>query len=130
MKRIIFIILGISCVVLGTIGIILPILPTTPLFLSAAWFFARSSSKFHRWLLYHPVMGEYIRDYVEKKGIKRKVRARAITILWASMILTMLIVQRPLVVGILSTIGALVTVYIFSLRILPPATAEERPDSA
>lgn len=130
MKRIIFIILGILCVVIGTIGVILPILPTTPLFLSAAWFFARSSDRFHRWLLFHPVMGEYIRDYVEKKGIKRKVRTRAITILWTSMILTMLIVQRPLVVGILTTIGALVTLYIFSLRILPPLPSQERPDSA
>lgn len=130
MRRIIYSILGILCVIVGMIGILIPVLPTTPLLLSAAWFFARSSDRFHRWLLYHPVMGEYIRDYVEKKGIKKKVRKRAIMILWTSMLLTMLIVQRSVVTGILSTIGALVTLYIFSLRVLPPAPPEEQPDGA
>lgn len=75
-------------------------------------------------------MGEYIRDYLEKKGIKRKVRTRAIAILWTGMILTMVIVQRPVVVVILAIIGSLVSLYIFSLRVLPPLSSKGHPDSA
>ena len=50
-------------VVLGVIGIFLPVLPTTPFLLLAAACFARSSPRFYQWLINHRQLGPWIRDY-------------------------------------------------------------------
>lgn len=66
---------GIACVGLGSAGIVLPLVPTTPFLLLAAACFAKSSDRFHAWLLAHRRFGPVIRNYREKGGITRKTRA-------------------------------------------------------
>lgn len=127
MKKYLYLALGIFCLIAGIIGIVLPILPTTPLFLASAWCFARSSEPFHRWLLHHHLFGKYIRDYVEHRAVRRQARRRALILLWSGMLLTILLVQKPLVAGILILIGSAVTFHILRLRLLPE---EGQPDEA
>lgn len=127
MKKYLFMSLGILCLLAGTIGIVLPVLPTTPLFLSAAWFFARSSEPFHQWLLNHRWFGKYIRDYVEHRAVRKSARIKALILLWSGMLLTMALIQKPLVAGILALTGFAVTFHILHLRVLPE---EELPDKA
>jgi uncharacterized membrane protein YbaN (DUF454 family) len=55
--------LGWSSLGMGVLGVFLPLLPTTPLVLLAAFFFSRGSERLHRWLVEHPAMGRYIRDW-------------------------------------------------------------------
>ncbi len=68
MKRTILIIIGWLAVVLGTLGVFLPLLPTTPFILLAAWCFARSSPRFHHWLLYRSWFGGYLRHWQKTPG--------------------------------------------------------------
>ena len=55
--------LGLICVALAVIGIALPLLPTVPFLLLAAFFFARSSSRLHSWLITHKTFGPLILDW-------------------------------------------------------------------
>jgi uncharacterized membrane protein YbaN (DUF454 family) len=75
---------GTICLVLGAIGIVLPILPTTPFLLASAACYYKSSSKMHRWLIHNKWFGEYIRNYQEGKGIPRKTKITALTVLWVT----------------------------------------------
>ena len=71
------ILIGISIV-----GIFLPVLPTTPFLLLAAGLYAKSSIKFYNWLINNRILGKYIKNYREGKGIPLKVKIIAISILW------------------------------------------------
>ncbi len=72
LKRRLYLFMGFLSVVIGVLGIILPILDTTPFMLFAAFCFARSSPKWHRWLLNHPIFGAYIRAFRDKRGLTVK----------------------------------------------------------
>ena len=76
MKQKLFVVLGVLNVVLGTAGIFLPLLPTTPFLLLAAYLFARSSERWHAWLLSHKHLGPYIHAFRNKTGltVTQKVR--------------------------------------------------------
>ena len=82
LKRYALIAAGSVCVALGAIGVVLPLLPTTPFLLLAAACYIRSSPRFYHWLISNRVLGAYIRDYLSGAGIP--VRAKVITIglLW------------------------------------------------
>lgn len=60
---------GILCTAVGVVGMFLPLIPTTGPLLLAAFFFARSSPRLHRWLTTHPRFGRFISDFHEGRGI-------------------------------------------------------------
>lgn len=76
MKQRILIILGFINVGLGTAGILLPLLPTTPFLLLAAFLFAKSSRRWNEWLLGHRVLGPYIHAFRSKSGLTRVQKIR------------------------------------------------------
>ena len=83
---------GTVCLVLGAIGIFLPILPTTPfLLLSAACYF-RSSERMYNWLLGNRWFGKYIKNYREGKGIPLKTKVLAVAVLWAGILYSAIMV--------------------------------------
>lgn len=75
---------GCLSVALGVIGIFLPVLPTTPFLLLAAACFARSSQRFYLWLVMHPQLGPWIRDYLDGQGLPLKGKVWALALMWSS----------------------------------------------
>ena len=78
--RIIFIVAGCIAVILGTIGVVVPGLPTTPFVLLASWCFYKSSPRLQAWLL-QSFLGKYIRDYKEKGGLTTRKRLYIIALM-------------------------------------------------
>ena len=76
MKRLMLVGLGFLMVALGTAGIFLPLLPTTPFLLLAAYLFARSSKRWHSWLLSHRYFGPYIHAFRNKTGLTPSQKLR------------------------------------------------------
>jgi uncharacterized membrane protein YbaN (DUF454 family) len=73
-KRQLFLVAGLSCVALGTVGIFLPILPTVPFMILAAFCFARSSPALEARLLNHPQYGHHLVAWREKGIVSRKAK--------------------------------------------------------
>ena len=120
--------LGWICVVLGVVGIFLPLLPTTPFILLAAWCFAKSSPRFHRWLTSHPKLGPIVHTWQSGEGISRALRNRVLAVMWASMLLSMWIVGKWWSVALLSSIGAAVSIYILRQPIAKPTPLASTED--
>ena len=64
-----------------TLGVFLPLLPTTPFILLAAWCFARSSPRFHHWLLYHSWFGGYLRHWQKYRAMPPGAKPRAVVMI-------------------------------------------------
>ncbi len=75
--RFVWLILGLISIGLAVIGIVLPLLPTVPFLLLAAFFFARSSERLHHWLLTHPTFGPFIDDWNQSGAIRPKAKRLA-----------------------------------------------------
>lgn len=84
--RILYIFLGTFSLVLGIIGIFLPVLPTTPLLLLTAYCYYRGSSRLYEWLMNQPVLGKHIENFRENRIIPRKVKVCTLLLLWSSLL--------------------------------------------
>jgi len=72
-------ILGWTCVALGFIGVALPLLPTTPFLILAAFAFGKSAPQLKQWLLDHPIFGGPIRDWEANGAIRPRIKILACT---------------------------------------------------
>ena len=84
--RYLYILFGTFCLVMGIIGIFLPVLPTTPLLLLTAFCYYRGSDRLYDWLMSHPYLGQHIKRFREHRIIPRKAKAYILTMLWASLL--------------------------------------------
>ena len=114
--RALLIVVGTVAVLLGIVGVFLPLLPTTPFLLLAAWCYARSSKRFYAWLLAHRCLGPYIRNYGEGKGMTRRAKTSTLALLWVAIVVTAVFaipywwMQLPLM-----AIAAAITFYLLRL---------------
>ncbi len=82
LKRGFFVVLGSIFLCLGAVGIVIPILPTTPFLLLSAACYYKGSERLHHWMLENRLFGSYIRNYKEGKGIQLRVKVFIISFLW------------------------------------------------
>ena len=101
----------------GILGIVVPILPTTPFLLLAAACFVRSSQSFYNWLLNNRLLGIYISSYVQGKGMPRRVKVFTIVLLWTTIGLSMWLATQDVVIRVILVLVAVgVTIHIILIK--------------
>ena len=113
MKKSILLIVGWSCVGLGFIGIFVPGIPTTIFLIIALWSFARSSKKFHTWLLNHKRFGPILRNWESHKVVP--IRAKIVMVILQ--ILVVIMVQYTFN-NLIVTIGLLIILIMVASYVL------------
>ena len=114
--RALFFVAGSVSLTLGVIGIVLPVLPTTPFLLLALACYFRSSERMTHWMLNNEYFGKYIRNYKEGKGIPLKTKLFAITVLWITLgYSAIFIIPIWIAQLILFAVAAAVTIHLFRL---------------
>ncbi len=122
--------LGYVSLALGVLGIALPVLPTTPFIILAAWCFARSKPALADWLYNHPRFGRYLTLWRDQGAIPRRGKILALSALAASYAFTVWLTQSRYVPIILAVVMGSVALYIVT-RPLPRETSEaEVPESS
>ena len=101
---------------IGVVGIVVPLLPTTPLLLLAAYLFWRGSPRWHAWLLNNKLLGSFVRDYVEQRAVPMRSKVIALVVLWSSISVSFAVVRIWYIGVALAAIGAAVSIHVLRLR--------------
>jgi len=124
MQLILLLSLGWLAIVLGTLGIVLPLLPTTPFVLLAAWCFARSSPRFHHWLLWKSPFGRFIRHWQQHRAMPPGAKGRAMLLILITFSVSLYLVNL-LWVRIL--LGAMLCLLLLFMWRIPVVTEDANP---
>lgn len=109
---------GSISLVLGFIGIFLPILPTTPFLLLASFCFIRSSKPLYHWLINHKLFGTYIYNYITYRAVKRGTKIGALIFLWSTLSISILTISSLHLRILLVSVGVAVSIHLFTLKTL------------
>jgi uncharacterized membrane protein YbaN (DUF454 family) len=112
MRRLALLTCGFVAVGLGTVGIVVPGLPTTGFFVLAAACFARSSPRFERWVLGLPGVGPMVRDHRAGLGMPRRAKVVAIAMMLTACTLSSWTLGSPVGAGVILGAGAVGTWYV------------------
>lgn len=107
--------LAFVCVGLGIVGIVLPILPTTPLFIAAACLFAKGSKKFHTWFLNTALYKKYIESPIKNGTMEKKAKRNMMITL--GIVFGMGIIFSPVIAKCIIVVVAAIHFYVLIFRI-------------
>ena len=115
-KRVIYLFIGTVSLVLGALGLFLPVLPTTPFMILAAACYLRSSKRMHAWILQSSLFGETIENYEAGRGLNRDTKIRALVLMWATITISaFFFVDQLIFRGAMFLVAAGVTIYLLRL---------------
>ena len=118
--RYLWITAGGLCVALGMIGALLPLLPTTPFMLLAAFCFARSSPRLHGWLLAHPTFGPVITRWQAHGAIAPKVKRVAVLTIVGCFLFSVVLGLKPWILAVQGCVLAAVSLFLLTRPDGPP----------
>ena len=114
--RVLYAGLGTGCVVLGILGMFLPVLPTTPFLLLAAGCYARASGRFYNWLLNHPLFGPTIQEWRRHRSIAYRTKVTAIVLMALTLGSSIVFfVGEPWLRGALAAFGVILGIYLYRI---------------
>ena len=125
MKRSVWLLLGLLATVCGIVGTVLPLVPTTPFLLVAAFAFARSSPRLHNWLMEHRHFGPLVLNWQRHGSIDRKTKVLSVAVMAGMLALTWF---SDLALWILATQAAVLTIVASWILTRPDAPAPECED--
>ena len=105
---------GLTALGLGLIGVFLPLLPTVPFMLLAAFCFARSSDRLHGWLVNHPTFGPPIQDWNRSGAISLRAKQLSTASMLAVLLLSLILGLRPLVLAIQAAVLCCTALFIWT----------------
>ena len=114
MTRGLWLVAGLVALGLGLVGAVLPLLPTVPFLLLAAFCFARSSARLHGWLVGHPRLGPPIRDWEERGAISRRAKLLASLSIAATFAVSVWLALAAWVLAVQGVTLAAVALFIWS----------------
>lgn len=117
--RLVWLMIGFAALAAAALGVVLPLLPTTPFVLLAAFAFMKSSGRLHRWLLEHRIFGRLIADWRRYGAISRKAKTLSVISIAAVFALSVLL-RAPLGVLIAQAIVLTACAVFIVSRPLPP----------
>jgi uncharacterized protein len=122
-KRKVYFVLGLLSLALGIVGVVLPIMPTAPFVIAAAFFFSESSEKWDKWLHEHPHFGKPLIEWEEHRVIRLKAKCIATVALCGSMVSSLFFVEMA--TGLRIAFGAVLVAVIAFIWSCPsqPQTA-------
>lgn len=112
--RFIWFISGGFVLLLAVIGIFLPLLPTVPFLLLAAFCFAKSSERAHQWLINHKSLGPPIKDWQESGAIQLSAKRMATVFIVLAFSISLILGVSPMILGIQAAVLGCVLVFIWS----------------
>ncbi|WP_370337861.1 YbaN family protein [Parvularcula marina] len=119
-KRALWLLLGMVAVGLGAVGVVLPLLPTTPFLLLAAFAFARSSERWHQWLVNHQIFGPLIEDWNRYGAISRSAKTVSVLSMLAVVLISVTLKVPALVLAVQAVVLMMVAIFVLS-RPSPPS---------
>ncbi len=126
-----FILGGWISLVLGLIGAFLPVLPTTPFVILAAFFFSKGSPRLHRWLITRPYLGKMILEWQRHRVIRMRAKVMSTAIIIPLFTYTLVFVQVHVVIKvILVVIGVAVLAFIWTRASRPGSDATRQESEA
>lgn len=120
-KKFIYFTLGCLCIVMAYIGVVTPGIPYSPFVVAAAFCFARSSERAHRWIMNHKIFGPFLTNWSTKRVFPQKMKYLMIAMMTLSLVLMTVSGVKP--IGIISTGIFMLLVAVWAWRY--PSTPEE-----
>ena len=120
--RAVLLVVGTVALAFGVLGIVVPVLPTTPFLLLAAACYARASDRLYAWLLGQRTLGPVIVRWRESRTMDPRVKVRALVVVVVTFGLSIILVEEIVMRALLALTGTIVSVFLARIPAHRPAT--------